>query len=627
MIKFIYFDLGNVLLRETPYTGNNIIGEKLSHIAYESMYDDNFKTELTEFCTEYQYDYTYLKEQLRQYFLHKFQLAVSMQEIQNLSCRYKLGIASNFISDITAVLEPIKDYFSIILLSGAIHVEKPHPDFYNTMIEEATYEGICHDEILFIDDKPENLLAASKAGMHTMQYNNTEGTNLCSAIQAWIEHYENRGQEILVDNERANARLNRIAQRPVNILKAKLNNQRIATYNEDPTVGAIPAISTGTPTEPDTPAAMLSRLADLQPRDNESETDDMLFNEQLMVSLSRLEVPVSVDDMYPVYIILTHGTRTINRVIKDVTHQPYSHASIAFDSQLKSIYSFTWQGFTHENILSDKSLGDYDRKYNIYTIFVSEKQLQAMDKFLDIMCNNKAKMHYSIIGLLHKLFDKETHIATEKFCSQFVADVLKAADETFLNKDSSLYTPYDLRTIKNCFFVERGKIKNYKYKRIERKIEIIREKIRNMIHNEGVLSNFLRRTDNGEILLRYKKLNYREEYNKSHKLIKIYRTNKDIKSIANELAKLWSYYLIIEEIYIQEGKVYPAIKSTKAYKDAVIAKAFILNEVKSNIEYIHSIDPTFDFSKYYEESIYNKDAILITKKDIANIIKLLQAII
>ena len=131
-------------------------------------------------------------------------------------------------------------------------------------------------------------------------------------------------------------------------------------------------------------------------------------------------------------------------------------------------------------------------------------------------------------------------------------------------------------------------------------------------------------TKYNDIIIRYKKINYREEYNKSHKMLKIFKATNDVDSMKDELAKLWSYYLIIEEIYVQKGKNDPSLKATKEYKDAIIAKAFILGDIKEYLTYVENNDKKFNFVKYYEESPYNKDVIIITQNDIKTISKIIK---
>ena len=630
MIKLIIFDLGNVLLKETGIISNDV-GKKLSVISYESMYDSNFNTELDNFCSTYNYDKAYLKEQLKQYFNSRYQLTLNESELQNLSCKYKLGIGSNFISDIICRFDGIKHYFDIIALSGAMEVEKPNRDFFDKIIEEAVYLGIFPREILFIDDKQENLKAAEMAGMITMHYDNTieDCKPLYSAIQDHIKYLEDQKQEEINTNHRLNGYLNHIKQRPNMILKEKLDKQNSATYNET-TVGAIPVLDYYgfKPTTTDTVGDKIDRLKELGTDQNNVDEETLAFNEELLLDLNNFTIPVNIEDMYPVYIMLSYGATTMGRIIKTATKDPYSHSSISFDSSLRNIYSFDKSGFVNEDIKKGNYSKKDNYKYSLYVLFVNQDQLKLMDKYLTNIKSKADKLSYSIKGCINLFFNKETHDTDKMFCSQFVSEIIKSAlTSTVVKKDPSLYKPYDLRKLKGCFFVQKGYLKNYNEGKTKKRTQEIKDKILNMTKNEGYLFNYFRSNDNGDLILRYRKMNYKEEYNKSHKLIKIYKSSNDVEGIKRELAKLWSYYLIIEEIYIQKGKNEPELKKTQEYKDAIVAKAFILGDVKEGIKFIHKTEPDFDFVKYYEESPYNKDVVIITKKDIQNIIRIMKTLL
>jgi FMN phosphatase YigB (HAD superfamily) len=621
------FDLGKVLLKEKD---DNIIanfdpvGKELSSIAYESVYDDVFQQELKNISDKYKIDEYFLREKLNSFFKSKFDLNLTLQEIEQLSVRYKLGIASNFISDIYRSLEPIHKFMSLVLISGALGLEKPSYEFFYRLKSEAYYLGVLPNEILFIDDKNENLLTAKQLGINAMQYNNSEETesSLYNCIVRFISDLETKEEEIVRDNSRLNSVLNKKANRNTAVLKRKLENQNSALYNqlEFATVGALPVLDTyGYKPTGDTKL----------PFTNEDlESEDYVFSEALLKTLTDIQVPFSKDDLYPVYILLSFGSTAMGNIIKKVTHEPYSHASLAFDPSLSKLYSFNIPGLVIEDIKEGNYIKKKNYKFSLYTIFVNRKQLFSMDSALKGFLDKKDELSYSIKGLLHKLFNKETHDDDKFFCSQFVAEIIKAGDEKLIKKDASLYTPYDLRKIKSCFFIQKGYLANYSKQKTVNRVELIKKRLlENKNYSEGVLHNYIKKGANSSLILRYKRMNYKEEYNKSHRLLKIYAETEDIESIKEELAKLWSYYLIIEELYIQKAKENPELKNTKAYKDAVIAKAFILGDIREYLIFIKQHEPNFNFGKYYEESKYNKDALIITQEDIKDLINLLNKII
>jgi HAD superfamily hydrolase (TIGR01509 family) len=72
--------------------------------------------------------------------------------------------------------------FDFILYSGEIHCAKPDPAFFQLAIRHA---GCAPDEILFIDDFPENVDAASRMGIQAVLFQNL----------AQIREYMRRGLE------------------------------------------------------------------------------------------------------------------------------------------------------------------------------------------------------------------------------------------------------------------------------------------------------------------------------------------------------------------------------------------------------------------------------------------------
>ncbi|MBO4487544.1 MAG: HAD family phosphatase [Bacteroidaceae bacterium] len=57
------------------------------------------------------------------------------------------------------------EWFKQIFLSYKMHLEKPEPEIYRAVLQQA---GIKADESLFIDDNQLNLDVAAKEGIHTM---------------------------------------------------------------------------------------------------------------------------------------------------------------------------------------------------------------------------------------------------------------------------------------------------------------------------------------------------------------------------------------------------------------------------------------------------------------------------
>jgi len=197
-----------------------------------------------------------------------------------------------------------------------------------------------------------------------------------------------------------------------------------------------------------------------------------------------LESATTSEGLYPVYILLTYTATNMAKLIRFQTGDPYSHASITFDSSLHDIYSFgrkykdSTMSFVNEDI-NDGLLKDVkdNADYSLYVVFVADNQLKAMYEKLNYFKKKKDELKYSFLGLFNIAIGKETHAENQYFCSQFVAEVLRAGNEKWLTKDPSLYTPYQLARIKPAMFVERGKLKNYSKEKVDRKVAELMKKL------------------------------------------------------------------------------------------------------------------------------------------------------
>lgn len=130
-----------------------------------------------------------------------------------------------------------------------------------------------------------------------------------------------------------------------------------------------------------------------------------------------------------IYIVLTQTYTTIARIIKSITKDKYSHASISLDIKCNNMYSFgrkyIYFPFYGIFLKEDLRKGLFIRNKNalvvIYEIKVTKKQYNKIkDKIKEIELNNKG---YNIIGLLLAHFRVKLH-RRKYYCSEFVYEVL-----------------------------------------------------------------------------------------------------------------------------------------------------------------------------------------------------------
>jgi hypothetical protein len=195
------------------------------------------------------------------------------------------------------------------------------------------------------------------------------------------------------------------------------------------------------------------------------------------------------EDYQPVYIMLTHSGTTLSNAIKSVTKNPYSHASISFDSSMDNMYSFGRKYannpligvFVKESIRKGLYANvSKTATYSLYVTFVSNEEMNAMKERLQYFIDNKEKFKYNFVGLIQHQLGIESHREDAYFCSQFVSEILRSGKDYF-NRHSSLVKPYDFAKHKDFLFVKKGKIANYSQKDVDNKANSLLSKYRNKI--------------------------------------------------------------------------------------------------------------------------------------------------
>ncbi|MCI7332959.1 MAG: hypothetical protein MSH48_04765 [Mollicutes bacterium] len=167
-----------------------------------------------------------------------------------------------------------------------------------------------------------------------------------------------------------------------------------------------------------------------------------------------------------IYIVLTQTYTTIARIIKSITKDKYSHASISLDIKCNNMYSFgrkyIYFPFYGIFLKEDLRKGLFIRNKNalvvIYEIKVTKKQYNKIkDKIKEIELNNKG---YNIIGLLLAHFRVKLH-RRKYYCSEFVYEVLSNKEIEIYNKENTLFKPEELITNNRFVKIFEGKIRDY----------------------------------------------------------------------------------------------------------------------------------------------------------------------
>lgn len=171
-----------------------------------------------------------------------------------------------------------------------------------------------------------------------------------------------------------------------------------------------------------------------------------------------------------IYIVLTDTGTVFTRLIKLYTKSPYNHVSVAFDKQLKEIYSFGrknphnpfFAGFVRENIESRL----FQRAAcQIYGMAVTESEYNQLVGYIEQLKKNHKKYKYNLIGLFGIMFDIEIHRKYAYFCSQFIATLFFKCGIPLTEKSPNLTTPDDIRKSNKLCLEYEGKLSAYLFSR------------------------------------------------------------------------------------------------------------------------------------------------------------------
>lgn len=357
------------------------------------------------------------------------------------------------------------------------------------------------------------------------------------------------------------------------------------------------------------------------------------------------------EKIFPIYIVLSYTDTLAGKVIHAYTGDKFSHASISFDNTLESLYSYNMASkLGRFGGLSFESLSSYikynkDSKLAVLAVFVKERDFNNIKANLEYFISNQKDTTYSFSAI----FDIMTNNAKDyknnlsMICSQFVDSLFKLANIDFTNKSSNIVTPGDLYKVKNpkVYNIFDGLAIDYDKKEIDKKIKklmknnnicikenIITEKIFNTLYEsysntvvEPIFENKqfpIAFNNNGDLIIKkWNKLDIKEEYYKSCKLIKLYKKSNNIGGLKYEASKLWFFSNILQE----------KISKNQNTKENIKLRAKVINTFSQTITYIIKEDKDFNFIEYYNESPFSDVSIQIDNNTIQHSLNILKFIL
>lgn len=194
----------------------------------------------------------------------------------------------------------------------------------------------------------------------------------------------------------------------------------------------------------------------------------------------------------PLFLTFTSGEAFIHKVIKKWTKNHYCHAGISLSSKMDKIYSFSAKdlnnsknkkgGFVIESLESYSKANITD--FLTMCFFVDKDVKKKVKEELAFYEKNKDATKYNKMNYFNIAFNIPYDTGSDKMqmvCSQFVDYILKLAGIDITNKSSNLVTPANLVNADsnkiNIYVLFEGKIPNYKYKDIDKKISFITDRL------------------------------------------------------------------------------------------------------------------------------------------------------
>lgn len=205
MIKFVYFDVGGVLISDfSDGTGKweemkRIMGVKQS---FENEFDEIYdKYELEDLCLTREVDS--LIPIFEKRFSMRFPRNFSMQKyfvdhfdrnpyiwpvVSQARKSAGIGMLTNMYPGMLAEIEAHRLLRPIIwdsvVDSSVVGLQKPDPKIYEYATEQS---GVAASQILYVDDVAKNTKAADRAGWNTFRYNPKDHKVSCERLRKIVD--------------------------------------------------------------------------------------------------------------------------------------------------------------------------------------------------------------------------------------------------------------------------------------------------------------------------------------------------------------------------------------------------------------------------------------------------------
>lgn len=149
-----------------------------------------------------------------------------------------------------------------------------------------------------------------------------------------------------------------------------------------------------------------------------------------------------------IYILLTRLRSRWAKAVGVLTGEFYTHASLGFEEDLQTFYSFTFKGFLVESIKRYIEKNPGGVKCMLYELWVSQEEYESLKAEIAYYISNRKRYHYNRIGVILSLFHISWKRQEHYFCSQFVAELLQKREMMTTKKKSTIFFPKDFHRVK-----------------------------------------------------------------------------------------------------------------------------------------------------------------------------------
>lgn len=164
-----------------------------------------------------------------------------------------------------------------------------------------------------------------------------------------------------------------------------------------------------------------------------------------------------------IFLLMTSLPDVISKAAQKVMHYRYNHVSLGFEEDMNTYYTFTYKGFTVEDITRRASKPDREPfPCELYEIEVPNHIYRDMQERVRKFVENRDSYRYTKFGAALRVFlNIPTYHEKAYYCSQFVAEILKSSGAAKLEKWAPYYLPHHLRALAETKFKFQGNLREY----------------------------------------------------------------------------------------------------------------------------------------------------------------------